>query len=87
MKLSIVVTFIQKSEKSVKLEIIYICLEVYKDHGTYEQNPLLRRLSLSQIFLETNRFDSKNSRIHCLCLSEKEGEVDRFDEIVKVHRL
>ena len=61
-----------------------LCLEVYKDHGTYEQNPLLRRLSLSQNFLEANLFDSKNSRIHCLCLSEKEGEVDRFDEIVKV---
>ena len=61
------------------------CLKISIDHGTFEQNPLPSRLSMNQFFLGPTPFRIKKfTNLLPLCLSEKEWNVDRFDEIVKV---
>ena len=51
-----------------------LCLKVYKDHEAYEQNPLLRRLSLCQIFLGANLSDSEIQKFTASVLERKRME-------------
>ena len=62
-----------------------ISLKVYKDHGTYEQNPLLCRFSISQTFFGSQSFRLKKFKnLLPFCLSEEERNIDRFNENVQV---